>query len=436
MDRFNLFSRVREQLTSNLNNNNTTTADNGTAIPQISIIPDSSDLQAQRSTSNNPAPEMMERPRTGLGASPSSGFRSRFRPPVFPSLLSHHHNHHNGPTTPTGPVGAGSMAHLWPQPRPTSSHYASEFDETGGGVPPGTEVEYYTGSSSSSSDSEDEYEDDIVESPKSPDFRIASPVLPGIRIDLPNLARTWSNENRRAESAGIDQVSVSRPGTARTISEGNGTVEGGCVVIREPPAALQAEHVARRTRTHRSGAASGPREEIHRERRRRRRERNEGEGEGRSRSCSVWDRSHQHRHHRDRQHRSRRERRDETPEERERRRRRRRERREGEGSERSEHSERRHRDQEHRHRHRHHRHHSHQDRDRGGSERSSEGSSGRSSASRRTQSHPERFLFCIPWIRSARIRAQILRVFVSGLCLSTVTAVCKSLPSPQLTGLQ
>lgn len=301
-------------------------------------------------------------------------------------------------------------------------------------MPPGTEVGYYTDSSSCSSDSEDEYEDDIVESPKSPDFRIASPVLPGIRIDLPNLARTWSNENRGSEPVSADDVSVLRPGTARTISEGNGTVDGENVAIREPPAALQAEHVAGRTRTHGSAATSSSGEEVHRERRRRRRERNEGEGERSSRSSSGRDRRHRHRHHRHHRHRSRRERRDETPEERERRRRRRRERREREGSGRSERSERRHRDREHRHRYRHHRHHSHRNRDREGSERSSEASSGRSSASRGTQSHPKRFLFCIPWIRSARIRAQILRVLVSGLCLSMVTAVCKSLPSPQLTG--
>jgi hypothetical protein len=38
---------------------------------------------------------------------------------------------------------------------------------------------------------------------------------------------------------------------------------------------------------------------------------------------------------------------------------------------------------------------------------------------------PKRFLFCFPWIKSRRIRSQILRCFVSGLFLALTLAVCK-----------
>lgn len=38
---------------------------------------------------------------------------------------------------------------------------------------------------------------------------------------------------------------------------------------------------------------------------------------------------------------------------------------------------------------------------------------------------PKHFLFCFPWIRSRRIRSQILRCFVSGLFLTLLLTVCK-----------
>lgn len=40
---------------------------------------------------------------------------------------------------------------------------------------------------------------------------------------------------------------------------------------------------------------------------------------------------------------------------------------------------------------------------------------------------PKRFLFCFPWIKSRRIRSQILRCFVSGLFLTLILAVYLSL---------
>ena len=38
---------------------------------------------------------------------------------------------------------------------------------------------------------------------------------------------------------------------------------------------------------------------------------------------------------------------------------------------------------------------------------------------------PKHFLFCFPWVKSRRIRTQILRCFVSGMFLALLLAVCK-----------
>lgn len=43
----------------------------------------------------------------------------------------------------------------------------------------------------------------------------------------------------------------------------------------------------------------------------------------------------------------------------------------------------------------------------------------------RNDEPPQRFLFCFPWVKSARIRRQILRCFVSGILLIFMLAVCK-----------
>jgi hypothetical protein len=51
---------------------------------------------------------------------------------------------------------------------------------------------------------------------------------------------------------------------------------------------------------------------------------------------------------------------------------------------------------------------------RGRRELSNEGLSGR----------PKRFLFCFPWVKSRRIRSQILRCFVSGLFLTLLLTIC------------
>lgn len=44
---------------------------------------------------------------------------------------------------------------------------------------------------------------------------------------------------------------------------------------------------------------------------------------------------------------------------------------------------------------------------------------------RANRSPPKRFLYCFPWIKSRRIRNQILQCFVSGICLAALLSVCK-----------
>lgn len=48
---------------------------------------------------------------------------------------------------------------------------------------------------------------------------------------------------------------------------------------------------------------------------------------------------------------------------------------------------------------------------------------------RRHKKNPRRFLFCFPWVKSRRMRAYILRCFVSGLFLFILLTVCMSPPS-------
>lgn len=42
---------------------------------------------------------------------------------------------------------------------------------------------------------------------------------------------------------------------------------------------------------------------------------------------------------------------------------------------------------------------------------------------------PKRFMFCFPWVKSRRVRSQILTCFVSGLFLAILLAVCKFDPA-------
>lgn len=63
-----------------------------------------------------------------------------------------------------------------------------------------------------------------------------------------------------------------------------------------------------------------------------------------------------------------------------------------------------------------------------------EGRRRRRRANRRQQQdndegHPKRFLLCIPWPKSRRMRSQILRCFISGFFLSLLLVVCKCDPT-------
>lgn len=50
----------------------------------------------------------------------------------------------------------------------------------------------------------------------------------------------------------------------------------------------------------------------------------------------------------------------------------------------------------------------------------------------RDEGHPKRFLLCIPWPNSRRMRSQILRCFISGTFLTLLLTVCKYRPKPAL----
>lgn len=51
-------------------------------------------------------------------------------------------------------------------------------------------------------------------------------------------------------------------------------------------------------------------------------------------------------------------------------------------------------------------------------------------AERERRPPPKHFLFCFPWIKSKRIRTNILRCFVSGIFLALLLTVCKCLTFP------
>lgn len=51
---------------------------------------------------------------------------------------------------------------------------------------------------------------------------------------------------------------------------------------------------------------------------------------------------------------------------------------------------------------------------------------GRDGRRKRRGKPPQRFLYCFPWVKSKRMRANILRCFVSGLFLIILLTVCKA----------
>lgn len=250
MNRFNIFTRPPNPTTTTNPPFSTTRANPLFSDPysdltplsphlQPEILDDSDDLEAQSPAAARATREMAQRQHR-----PTS-FLHRLRPAI-PSFLSYGVNGGNG----NG------------YPRPASS----EYSDSGAGLrgAPDTVINGGGGGGRRVGG----YGNLNDESPKSPEFRIgaADLRLPGTRLHLPNLARTWSvGENGPP----------TRPGTGVA-----GNHEGGEGVAR-PERVVHA-------RRHRE------RGEEHRERRRRRRGEGErsGSGSGRSRSDrSASDRS-------------------------------------------------------------------------------------------------------------------------------------------------
>jgi len=218
------------------------------------------------------------------------------------------------------------------------------------------------------------------ESPKTPQFRIGVQDLPSTRLHLPNLTRTWTEGSNGPPS---------RPATAGVAgSRSPISNEVGAGRIAEPsPAVLAAEALrpGSRGRRRANGDGSGGAEAARNGHGRRRRHRREGSD--RSHRSERSNRSNRSNRSGNRSQQSE----------------------EGNGaSSEARESRRRRRRREHPEAPRRH-----------GSRNGSEG---------RERPTPKRFLFCFPWIKSRRIRSQILRCFVSGLFLTMILAVCKCWP--------
>ncbi|KAK0616393.1 hypothetical protein B0T14DRAFT_538361 [Immersiella caudata] len=212
------------------------------------------------------------------------------------------------------------------------------------------------------------------ESPKTPQFRLAVQDLPSTRLYLPNLTRTWTEGSNGPPT---------RPPTANVAgSRSPVSSEMGADRIAEPSPAVLAQEVGRtgsRSRRRGNGNELGAAEAARDGHGRRRRHRREGS-----------DRSH-------RSNRSNRSGNRSQPSEES-----------NSGSSETRESRRRRR------------------RRRGHPEAPRRrGSGSRGEGSERQT--PKRFLFCFPWIKSRRIRSQILRCFVSGLFLTLILAVYLSL---------
>ncbi|KAK3987273.1 hypothetical protein QBC44DRAFT_127519 [Cladorrhinum sp. PSN332] len=188
---------------------------------------------------------------------------------------------------------------------------------------------------------------EVLESPKTPDFRIGAQDLPSTRLHLPNLDRTWTLGSNGPPS---------REGPTPQ------------AIIQEPAPAIVA------------GVGES---ERRRERRERRERRHRREGSGGSSGS-----------------RSRRHRRDGSG---------------GSGGSSGRRGERRRR-----------RHAAEGGTDTTATTTTSSGSGSSRSSSRRGPP-PKHFLFCFPWIKSRRIRSQILKCFVSGVFLASILTVYLSL---------
>ena len=391
MERFNIFNRVRDitssgggssSSSSNGGNRHSSAANDGHDDNHASdpydgraplsprITPDDLEAQPTPAAARASAAATVEMAERGT---PATRFLHRFRPaiPSFfsvaaPSTTSGSSSSSNNSTSRAARV-TGTAA-----PRPSSSRYSGEGiggapdTVVGAGDMPDNDNNYYD------DDDDDDYdangysydEEAALDSPKTPPcYQIGAPDLPSTRLHIPNLERTWS-----AGSNGPP----TRPGTAAAAAAAD---------IAQPRPVVQAGHAQGRTRTHESvsaGVSSEDRDEGRRRRRRRRRRRDWSGGE-RSHMSGRSERSGR------RSERSRGERERGRLEDGQRARRRR-------GGGRGAH--------------------------RGGERRQGQGQG-------RRPPPPKRFLFCFPWVKSRRIRTQILRCFVSGIFLALILAVCK-----------
>lgn len=245
-----------------------------------------------------------------------------------------------------------------------------------------------------------EDDDSGEESPKTPRFSIGMPSLPSTRLHLPHLQRTWTNGSagpdsrpgtavRPSTAAGRPSMSRARDGDAAAAAAAAAAATGGVasgaplgmdmgMAITDDAIPAMPSAAATRVHARRRFNGADPAElhlaalaEDGRERRQRRRDRAHGR---------------RHRHHR------------------------------------------------------HHGEHSRQVSRSGNAEGTEDGAAttavggateqgeGGSGEGRRHKKHrkerPRKFLFCFPWIRSRRVRSQILRCFVSGLFLTLLLAVC------------
>lgn len=219
------------------------------------------------------------------------------------------------------------------------------------------------------------------ESPKTPRFTIGMPPLPSTRLDLPHLARTWTNGSNADSRPGTAVAgSGGRPSTSRTAgghpamsgarsrgghgpatqqNDANSNDDNDIDITADPlPAEPSAAAQRFGTRRHRRRFRGGDPEDLGPA---------EVADEGRERRDRRRKRHRRRRHHHTRL-----------------------------GS---------------------------SDGARTGRSGSGSGSGNRSGG--RSRPEPKRFLFCFPWIRSRRVRSQILRCFVSGLFLTLLLTVCK-----------
>jgi len=340
------------------------------------------DLEAQQHQA-----EMTERER------PTSRFLPRFRPAI-PSFFS--------AASPRRFFGGNQ------EPRPASSFYDDDGGPPADTVVNGNGMRGGMGRNNGGGGGMNHYgayvEDDLDEtSPKTPRFRIAAQDLPGARLHLPNLNRTWTDETE-------DGGHFSRPGTRAAMGGLNGVM--GANEIAEPAPAVTAQRILHGgsrggspVSSTEDSSGNGRRSRGHRGHRHghghRRHESDRSGSNGSSGRRSRRRRGHDRNGSNTSTHSSR----------------------SGSGTSEEDEAARRRRRQRRR-------------------QRELElftGGVGRREGSRRTRdhgdgrTHPKRFLFCFPWIKSRQVRGLVLRCFVSGMLLALLLSICKFAHTHPLT---